>query len=92
MDRQVIRIDVVRKGSSFIVRVAGSVAGRDVELLRDAVAIEGLPDTIDLSEVGFVDAAGASELLGFESRGTKLVGAEPYVDLLLRAEPGSTLQ
>ena len=86
----VIRIDAIREGSSLVFRVAGSIAGPDVAVLQDSVSRQGLPDRIDLSEVEFVDAEGASELLGLEARGAELVGAEPFVELLLRAPPGST--
>jgi hypothetical protein len=86
----VIRIDSLQQGSSAVVRVAGSVAGPDVAVLRDLIARDGLPDRIDLSEVEYVDAEGASELLGLEARGAALVGAEPFVELLLRTGQGST--
>ena len=59
--------------------VAGSLAGSDVALLGETVAVEGLPNRVELSEVEFVDAEGASALLGLEARGSALVGAEPYV-------------
>jgi hypothetical protein len=85
----VIRIDSLQQGSAVVVRVAGSVAGPDVTVLCDLVARDGLPDEIDLSEVGFVDAEGASALLGLEARGAALVGAEPFIELLIRAGQGS---
>jgi hypothetical protein len=44
---------------------------------------------LGVERVEFVDAEGASELLGLEARGATLVGAEPYVELLLRDRPGS---
>lgn len=86
----VIRIDSSRQDSTLVLRVAGSVAGVDVGVLRDSVALQGLPDQIDLSEVQFVDAEGACALLDLESRGARLVGAEPYVELLLRSRTSST--
>jgi anti-anti-sigma regulatory factor len=85
----VIRIDTFREGSLLVMHVAGSLAGSDVAVLGETVAVEGLPHRVELSGVEFVDAEGASALLGLEARGTSLVGAEPYVDLLLRAKPGS---
>jgi anti-anti-sigma regulatory factor len=81
----VIRIDSLRQDSTFIMHVAGSVAGADVAVLRDSVACQGLPEQIDLSEVQFVDAEGASALLDLEARGAALVGTEPFVELLLRS-------
>jgi anti-anti-sigma regulatory factor len=88
----VIRIDSLQQGPSVVMRLAGSLSGPDVGVLRDSVVRQGLPDRIDLSEVEFVDAEGASELLGLEARGARLVGAEPYVELLLRDRPGSIPQ
>jgi len=88
----VIRIDSLQQGPSVVMRLAGSLAGLDVGVLRDSVARQGLPDRIDLSEVEFVDTEGARTLLDLEARGARLVGAEPYVELLLRAGPGSIPQ
>jgi hypothetical protein len=83
-----MRIDTFREGPVLVMHVAGSLAGSDVAVLGETVAVEGLPHRVELSEVEFVDAGGASALLGLEARGAALVGAEPYVELLLRARPG----
>jgi len=80
----VIRIDSLRQESALVLRVAGSIAGPDVAVLRDSVARQGLPDRIDLSEVQFVDAEGANELVGLEARGAVLVRTQPFIDLLLK--------
>jgi anti-anti-sigma regulatory factor len=80
----VIRIDGLRQESGFVLHVAGSVAGADVDVLRESVARQGLPDQIDLSEVQFVDAEGANELVGLEARGAILVRTQPFIELLLR--------
>ncbi len=88
----VIRIDSLQQGPSVVIRLAGSLAGPDVGVLRDSIARQGLPNRIDLSEVEFVDAEGARMLLDLEGRGAALVGAEPYVELLLRDRPGSIPQ
>jgi hypothetical protein len=85
----VIRIDLSREGPTLVMRIAGVLAGGDVSILRDAIARDGVPDRLDLAEVEFVDSDGATALLALEARGTALVGAEPYVELLLRAPPGS---
>lgn len=65
-------------------RMAGTVAESTVAVLRDAVAHHGVPHHLDLSEVEFVDADGASTILDLEARGAVVVGARPYIDLLLR--------
>ena len=88
----VIRIDSSQQGPTVVLHLAGSLAGLDVGILRDSVASQGLPDQIDLSEVEFLDADGASALLGLEARGARLVGAEPFVELLLRTVQGSPSQ
>jgi hypothetical protein len=85
---RVIRIDTLQDGSSLVMRAAGSVAGPDVGVLRETIVRDGVPDILDLSEVGFVDAEGASTLLGLEALGAMLVGAEPFVELLLRTRAG----
>ncbi len=69
-------------------RVAGTVAASDLAVLRDAVAGSDLPDRVDLAEVELVDSGGAKVLLDLEARGARLVGATPYVELLLRTPPG----
>ena len=86
----VIRIDTFREGPLLVMHVAGSLAGSDVAVLGETVSAQGLPNRLDLAEVEFVDPAGASALLGLEARGAALVGAEPYVELLLREQAGST--
>jgi hypothetical protein len=58
-------------------RVAGTIAGPDVVVLQDAVARQGLPHRIELSEVDFVDPEGASALLSLEAQGVMPVGAVP---------------
>jgi anti-anti-sigma regulatory factor len=80
----VIRIDSSREDSTLILRIAGSVAGPEVAVLRDSVARQGLPGQIDLSGVQFVDAEGANELVGLEARGAILVRSQPFIELLLR--------
>jgi len=86
---QVIRIDTVQLGPSLALRVSGSISGPDVGVLRDSVARQGLPERIELAEVDFVDPDGAKALLELEARGVRLVGPAPFVELLLRARPGS---
>ena len=80
----VIRIDTMNEGSSRVLRIAGSVAGSDVAVLCDSVARDGVPDRVDLSEVEFVDAEGANELIDLEARGAILVRTQPFIELLLR--------
>lgn len=84
-----IRIDTVPQGSSLVLRVAGSLSGPDVGVLRDSVARLGLPERIELAEVEFVDPDGAKALLELEARGARLVGPPPFIEMLLRVRPGS---
>jgi hypothetical protein len=83
---EVIRVDTSGVGPSLVMRVAGSVTGRDADVLGEAVAVHGLPDRIDLSEVDSVDAEGVRAILALEARGATIVGADPYVDLILRSK------
>ena len=73
----------------LVFRVAGSISGPDVAVLRDSVAGQGLPDRIELSGVDFVDPEGATALLDLEVRGARLVAVAPFIELLLRTRPGS---
>lgn len=78
------------EGLLLVLRVAGSISGEDVGVLRDAVLREGLPARIELSGVDFLDARGAAELLALEERGTRLVETPPFIELLLRLRLGSS--
>ena len=84
-----IRIDIYRVGGALVMRVAGSLAGPDVDVLNDTVARHGVPVRLDLAEVEFLDGDGRSVLLGLEDRGAAIVGLKPYVELLLRASGSS---
>jgi len=84
-----IRIDISGAGSALVMRVAGTVAGPDVAVLHDTVARHGVPARLDLSQVEFLDGDGRSALLGLEARGAAIIGAKPYVELLLRASGSS---
>jgi hypothetical protein len=88
----VIRIDTVQQGPPLVLRVSGSISGPDVAVLRDSVSRQGLPGRIELAEVDFVDPDGAKALLELEARGARLVGPEPFVELLLRNSRGSALK
>lgn len=78
-----IRISVVQEGESSRLRVDGQLVGDDsAELLR---AYEELPGskTVDLGGVNFVDGRAAVVLRDLRAGGAMLVGASPYIRLVL---------
>jgi hypothetical protein len=78
-----IRITVVREGENSRLRVDGSMVGDDSAELRRVY--EELPGskTVDLGGVQFVDGRAAVVLRDLQAGGATLVGASPYVRLVL---------
>src|SRR4029453_17059845 len=84
-----MRITQVLDGETATrLRVEGRIAGHDGGALRAAcephLAAPGAL-VLDLAEVSFVDAAGASALRDLERRGALLVGRSGFVAQLLQA-------
>lgn len=78
-----IRITVVREGETSRLAVDGQLVGDDsAELLRVCADLPG-PKTLELAGVQFVDGRAASVLRRLQAGGATLVGASPYVRLLL---------
>jgi hypothetical protein len=78
-----IRITVVQDGEISKLVVDGQLVGDDsAELLR---VCEDLPGskTLELGGVQFVDGRAAGVLRDLQARGVTLVGAPPYVRLML---------
>jgi hypothetical protein len=78
-----IRITVVQEGESSRLRVDGPLVGDDSAELRRVY--EELPGskTVDLGGVQFVDGRAAVVLRDLQAGGATLVGASPYVRLVL---------
>jgi hypothetical protein len=78
-----IRITVVREGENSTLRVDGPLVGDDSAELRRVY--EELPGskTVDLGGVQFVDGRAAVVLRDLRAEGATLVGASPYVRLVL---------
>ena len=82
-DPVTIRITRVEKGQRITFRVDGRLVGEDVgELLRLCEELRE-PKTLDLGGVQFVDDQGVRALRDLRARGFTLLGASPYVRLLL---------
>ena len=82
-DGVTMRITVAQDGSTARLAVAGQVVGEDsAELLRVCEELPG-PKTLELGGLQFVDRQAASVLRDLQARGVVLVGASPYVRLVL---------
>jgi hypothetical protein len=78
-----MRITVAPGDRTNTLRVDGELLGDDVaELLRVCEEQQG-PKTLDLAGVRFVDVRGVSALHDLRARGAAILGASPYVRLLL---------
>ncbi len=68
-----------------MIHVGGDLLDESIDTLRSRLDAED-PSTeprVDLSEVRFVQAAGARLLAEAQSRGFELFGASPYIELLI---------
>jgi hypothetical protein len=70
-----------------VIRLAGWLEGEAVAELERVVSGRAEPLQIDLAEVRSADPAGLAVLRALRARGARLVGASPYIRLLLGTEP-----
>jgi hypothetical protein len=78
-----IHITVVQQGEMSRLVVDGRLVGDDsAELLRVCGALPG-PKTVELEGVRFVDKRAVGVLLDLRAQGIALVGASPYIRLML---------
>ena len=78
-----LRLSVTETGGSTTVHVDGRLMASGLsELKRLVRGLEG-PIVIDLSNLLSADDAGVAELRSLAGRGAKLIGASPYVSLLI---------
>lgn len=79
---------------SVTLKLEGRVVGPWVGELRqvcELVLSEGRSLKLDLTDVSFADAGGVVVLANLRARGTKLLGATPFVDEQLKsAAPASS--
>jgi anti-anti-sigma regulatory factor len=83
-----IRIDITSEGNETVVHIAGRLSGVAVAQLRKACdSIEGA-FVLDLSNLLFADAAGIDVIRKLDEKGPEVRGASPFIQLLLKDEPG----
>ncbi len=72
----------VAKGGA-VVRLHGWLRDEEVDEFEKTTADIPLPLSIDLEQLAGVDARGLLALHSLERRGARLIGASPYIELLL---------
>ncbi len=69
-------------------KLDGQLSGEETRELLHACEDLALPFVIDLSDLQFADDEGVKALLDLKAQGARLVGARPYVSMLLEEEAG----
>jgi len=70
-----------------IVKLEGRVAGLsvpEVESYCQAILAQGLPFSVDMAEVSFLDRKGINLFRELSGRGVQLLGCSPFVNELLK--------
>jgi len=78
-----IRIDHTYSGSETVVHIAGHLAGVAVQEFQDMCDSFEEPFVVDLSSLLFADDEGINALRAIIDRGAQVLGASPFVELLL---------
>jgi hypothetical protein len=78
-----IRIEVRSEGAECTLEMRGWLRSPEIEVFERACASQTLPFRIDLGQLVNVDDAGRRALLRQRARGARLVGASPYLALLM---------
>ena len=78
-----LRITTVPGKNKTTIRVEGRLAAREVEDLEKEIQLVAAPVQLDLSNLQAADAEGVRALRSISAKGTKLVGASPYIRQLL---------
>lgn len=71
-----------------VVELHGWLSGPEIAEFQAACGAEPLPLRIELENLAGASADGILALKEQRSRGARLVGASPYIDLLLRSQKG----
>src|SRR5262245_24882307 len=85
-----LRVTVRQRARSTVVQVDGRLTASHLHELEQLVAAVVGPAVIDLSNLLSADDAGVATLRSLAGRGVSLVGATPYVSLLLADERAPT--
>ena len=84
------RLTVRVQDTGTVVHADGRLSRRGVGELEALVRAASGPVTFDLTNLFSADDAGVAALRSFVGRGVQLVGASPYITLLLEARrPGN---
>jgi hypothetical protein len=81
-----LRLTVSVQDTGTVVHADGRLGRQGVAELEGVVRMISGPVTFDLTNLLSADEAGVIALLGFSSRGVRLVGVSPYMALLLERE------
>src|SRR5262245_20604908 len=85
-----LRVTVRQSARSTVVQVDGRLTASNLCELEQLVAGIARPAVIDLSNLVSADDAGVATLRSLAGRGVRLLGATPYVSLLLADERAPT--
>ena len=80
------RIDIDREEDRTVLRVSGTLRGPAVDELDRVCRQAERPLAVDLCEVMTVDGFGVVLLRELSAKGARLIGASPYVKLLLETQ------
>lgn len=81
-----MRLTVLHEGDTDVVRVDGRLSAGSVEELTRLLRSLTRPIVVDLANLLSADDAGVAVLRTLAEQGARLVGASPYVALLLDRE------
>jgi len=86
----VVRITKTNSDASTVLRVDGLLQAADVEALHRECHTAGGNVTLELSELRSADSHGVEAIHELVSRGARLRGLSPYLELLLGSDRATT--
>ena len=84
-----LRLTVVPEGATTAIHVDGRLTARELGELDKAVRSVATPVVLVLSNLLSADDAGIAALRSLAGEGMQLIGATPYVALLLEVDAGT---